>query len=988
MKSHNTIHLSQIGLLLCFAASLGGPLADCTAQSNGTVVAWGNNSSGQANVPMGLSNAVMVAAGGKHSLALRSDGTVTAWGVNSAGQTNVPASLTNVVAIAGGGFHSMALKSDGTVVAWGNDAYGQVSGAADVRNATAIAAGNAHSLALKSDGTVVAWGPRPNYYVPAGLSNVIAIAAGAYHSMALKSSGTVVAWGDSSYGKTNVPAGSSNVVAIAAGGQYSMALKSDGTAVAWGYDSYGQVSGAADVRNATAIAAGNAHGLALKSDGTVVAWGANYYGQTNVPPGLSNVVAIGAGGSSEHSSAVCGGLLSMIAVPSNQVVAAGWAAEFRVVVLGIPPLSYRWFFGGMNFIPGATNAVLHLDNVQPSQSGPYTVIVTNAYGSLTSSPALLSVVGVPPSITKQPTNQASWAGFPVDFSAQASGSLPLAFQWLFNETNVLVGATNSTLHLTNVQPWQAGAYRVVVTNAYGAITSSPAVLSLVPSNTVFAASETLLRAAIASGAGSVMFAFDGTITLGSTITITTTTVLDGTGHQVAISGNGVSQVFRVNTNVTLTLVALTIADGRSDFGGGGIYNDGGTLVLQNCVFANNSVCGYCELLYDSSSNSWGGAIYNCGTLSASRCAFLTNSATGANGPYGHSAYPPIGPGEAGGNGGAAYGGAIYSVGTMSIESSLFTGNTASGGRGGGGGTSVNSPPNSGHGAPGGAGGSANGAIFNGGTATLVNCTFASNVATGGVGGPGGDAESDHGGPFGPGGSGGDGGAGFAGICDVTGHLSMTNCTVALNRGYAGNGGRGGGGSPGGSDGGNGAAGGGISTLGARLVSTLLATNAPGSNCSGTITDAGHNLSSDASCAFTSTGSLNNTDPKLGPLADNGGPTLTLALLAGSPAIDAGDSAAAPATDQRGMARPVGPTPDIGAFEYGLPAVLRVSGSQGTGLDLLVSAYPGLPCRLLTSISFSNWLPMATNQIGSDGTVLFHDDWVPSGACRLYRLVMP
>ncbi len=130
------------------------------------------------------------------------------------------------------------------------------------------------------------------------------------------------------------------------------------------------------------------------------------------------------------------------------------------------------------------------------------------------------------------------------------------------------------------------------------------------------------------------------------------------------------------------------------------------------------------------------------------------------------------------------------------------------------------------------------------------------------------------------------------------------------------------------------------------------------------------------------------DPKLAPLDDNGGPTLTMALLPGSPAIDAADPAAAPATDQRGIARPVGPAPDIGAFEYGLPAVLRISGPQPADLDILVSAYPSLTCRLLASSDLSDWTPIATNQIGDDGTLVLHDDSAPGNACRFYRVVMP
>jgi CSLREA domain-containing protein len=76
----------------------------------------------------------------------------------------------------------------------------------------------------------------------------------------------------------------------------------------------------------------------------------------------------------------------------------------------------------------------------------------------------------------------------------------------------------------------------------------------------------------------------------------------------------------------------------------------------------------------------------------------------------------------------------------------------------------------------------------------------------------------------------------------------------------------------------------------------------------------HNLDSDNSCALTGPGDLPGVNPLLGPLANNGGPTDTSALLAGSPAIDAGNNATCPATDQRGVARPQGPACDIGAYE--------------------------------------------------------------------------
>lgn len=126
--------------------------------------------------------------------------------------------------------------------------------------------------------------------------------------------------------------------------------------------------------------------------------------------------------------------------------------------------------------------------------------------------------------------------------------------------------------------------------------------------------------------------------------------------------------------------------------------------------------------------------------------------------------------------------------------------------------------------------------------------------------------------------------------------------------------------------GNGApAGGGCFNLGSMLVSQ------------------GNNLEDADTCAFAASGDLPNTDPLLAPLADNGGGTLTHALQSGSPAIDAGDTAACPATDQRGVPRPQGAGCDIGAYEF-VPPVL-CAGQPATiigtsGNDTLVGTADG------------------------------------------------
>jgi subtilisin-like proprotein convertase family protein len=235
--------------------------------TNGQVLAWGDNTFGQATVPAGLSNVVAVAvAGGEYySMVLKSDGTVTNWGANIFNNTNVPAGLSNVVVIAGGQYSSLALQNNGTVVAWGAEAFfpALTNLPASASNTVAVAGGTYHSLALRNDGTVTAWGYLAATNVPAGLNNVVAIAAGYLHSLALKADGTVVAWGDGSDGQTNVPPGLSNVVAIAAGGFHNLALKADGTVATWGDDSAGQSSVPLGLTNVVAISAGYFHSVAL-----------------------------------------------------------------------------------------------------------------------------------------------------------------------------------------------------------------------------------------------------------------------------------------------------------------------------------------------------------------------------------------------------------------------------------------------------------------------------------------------------------------------------------------------------------------------------------------------------------------------------------------------------------------------------------------------------------------------------------------------------
>jgi hypothetical protein len=112
---------------------------------------------------------------------------------------------------------------------------------------------------------------------------------------------------------------------------------------------------------------------------------------------------------------------------------------------------------------------------------------------------------------------------------------------------------------------------------------------------------------------------------------------------------------------------------------------------------------------------------------------------------------------------------------------------------------------------------------------------------------------------------------------------------------------------------------GISNSGSvTATGTIIANNNPGTNCFGNRFQEpfGFNLDSGTTCRLSQATDLSSTDPLLGPLAGNGGPTQTQALQPGSPAIDHGGTSAngCPPADQRGITRPQGPACDIGAFE--------------------------------------------------------------------------
>ncbi|MDB6124854.1 MAG: hypothetical protein JWQ71_3847 [Pedosphaera sp.] len=294
------ISLSQAGYYRVAVANAYGSISSTGRVSvlglPGMVLAWGDNSGNQTNIPAGLDDAAAIAGGDYHTLALHRDGTLAAWGYNGDGQTSVPTNALRFVSIAAGGGHNLAVTETGSLMAWGRNDYGQRTIPATATSVLAIAAGESHSLALLSSGTIVGWGDNSFGQVlgAARLTGVRAIAAGRNHSLALFTNGTVAGWGFNAYGQASPPALTS-IAAIAAGYLHSAALVSNGTVVVWGDNSYGQLNLPAGLTNVIGISAGDFHTLALRADGTLVAWGDNSYGQTQVPAGTTNVTAVASG---------------------------------------------------------------------------------------------------------------------------------------------------------------------------------------------------------------------------------------------------------------------------------------------------------------------------------------------------------------------------------------------------------------------------------------------------------------------------------------------------------------------------------------------------------------------------------------------------------------------------------------------------------------------------------------------------------------------
>jgi predicted outer membrane repeat protein len=368
---------------------------------------------------------------------------------------------------------------------------------------------------------------------------------------------------------------------------------------------------------------------------------------------------------------------------------------------------------------------------------------------------------------------------------------------------------------------------------------------------------------------------------------TKTTACASIGHAISLAASGdtiqiAAASYQENLSIPVNLMligaqaATTIVDGTATTNvftvGAGI-----SLTLSNLTIKNG--VGY----------NGGGGVNNAGTLTVSNSFFYSNTALS--------------------------GGAIFNTGTVTIRNTTFAGNT---------------PYFFGHSA-------SCGAIDNRTTMTITTSTFETNYANNNFTAGGAICNSatlaitasTFTNNQSQGNNGGYGGA----IFNSAGTLTVTNSTFYLNSATSSGGAiysQGGtvqiSNSTFGINAENNTTGGAISNAGSSVLiqNSILANVGYGGNCNGTITSNGYNLSSDSSCNFSNTGDLNSKNPKLGTLRKNGGPTQTMALPKGSPALDAGNPAGCRdfagnllKTDQRGMKRPGGAETtgcDMGAYE--------------------------------------------------------------------------
>jgi len=241
--------------------------------------------------------------------------------------------------------------------------------------------------------------------------------------------------------------------------------------------------------------------------------------------------------------------------PASQSVLPGATVTFTVGATGTAPLAYQWRKNGVN-IPGANGSSFQIPGVSASDAAAYSVVVSNGGGTVTSQNALLGLVGAP-LITAHPASINLPAGQNASFSVTATGTAPLAYQWLF-EDSPLPGATNAALVVSNASVASEGSYRVVVTNSIGSASSSAAELTVTIAPVILQQPQSL---SVPAGATAVF----SVVALGTAPPLTYQWRLNGTN---LANATGPSVTIPSVSPASLGFYSVVVTDGRGTVASG------------------------------------------------------------------------------------------------------------------------------------------------------------------------------------------------------------------------------------------------------------------------------------------------------------------------------------------------------------------------------------------------------------------------------------
>jgi len=256
-------------------------------------------------------------------------------------------------------------------------------------------------------------------------------------------------------------------------------------------------------------------------------------------------------------------------LPDDQTVLAGQPATFASDVLGSGPLSYQWFFDGTNAIEGATDATYTVPLVLTNNAGYYSLLISNAFNSVTTRSALLIVSNIPVGIIAQPTDQVAVEGNPATFTVGVSGTPVIAYQWFF-ESQPISGATTSAYTIPASSITNAGSYQVEVSNPAGPTNSQTATL------TVLADSIPPAITGISASAGQVTVTFSKPVDSATANNPANYSLSAGITVVGAVQnpGNAAQVILTTGANLTFgTIYSLTV-DGVKDLFGNAANGSG------------------------------------------------------------------------------------------------------------------------------------------------------------------------------------------------------------------------------------------------------------------------------------------------------------------------------------------------------------------------------------------------------------------------------